>query len=76
MTRLIANEEQWLDEVRVQLLVEAIARGVTSEERAAANLQCDAINRRLRSGAGPVKIAQPNYTALGLGSAAEAEGRN
>lgn len=72
MSRPIASEEEWLDEVRVQLLVEAIARGVTSEERAEANLHRDAINRRLR----PVKVAQPNYAAIGLGSADEAEGRN
>ena len=68
----LANEEEWLAQCRVQLLVEAISRGVTSEDRAEATLHRDAINRRLR----PVKVAQPNYAALGLGSAAEAEGRN
>lgn len=72
MSRRIASEEEWLDEVRVQLLIEAIARGVTSEERAEANLHRDAINRHLR----PTRVAQPNYAALGFGSADDAEGRN
>lgn len=70
------GRELWLSECRVQLLVEAINRGITPEERAESVLHADAVNRRLRAGAGPAKVAQPNYAALGLGSAAEAEGRN
>ena len=39
--------EYWLSECRVQLLVEAVTRGITPEERAEGNLHRDAINRRL-----------------------------
>ena len=72
MSHQLPNEEEWLNQCRVQLLFEAICRGVTSEDRAVATLHRDAINRRLR----PVKVAQPDYAALGLGSADESEGRN
>ena len=77
--------EYWLSECRVQLLVEAVTRGITPEERAEGNLHRDAINRRLsardaaderrrhRAGAGPVKVAQPDYAAPGLD---DPEGRN
>lgn len=40
--------EYWLSECRVQLMVEAIARGITPEERAEGNLHRAAINQRLR----------------------------
>ena len=51
--------EYWLSECRVQLLVEAVARGITPEERAEGNLHRDAINRRLRLQ--PI-VAEPKAT--------------
>lgn len=71
-TRRLEDEEEWRAQCRVNLMLEAIGRGITSEQRAETVLLRDAINRRLR----PVKIAQPDYAALGFGSADEAEARN
>ena len=78
ITRRLEDEDEWLAQCRVNLMLEAIGRGITSEQRAESVLHADAVTRRLRGDRtrAPRAVRQPVYAALGLGSAAEAEGRN